>query len=475
LRVAMDMEVLKFGGSVLKDGGDFKRAADIVIEKLNEATLPLCVVSALNGVTDKIIDAVERAQKESAFDPPAFVERLYEEHLEALPSTGHAPSGLSDEFKRLERVLADIHSLGELSDSTYALAVSRGEGFSSRILSQHLRMRGVDTACFYGEDLLVTDDNYREAEVDLERSKEKTAAALTSCLEQGTVPIVAGFAGRSHEGKVTILGRGGSDYTAVCLAYALGIRRVVKYVDEDGVMTLDPKFLEELKPDVNRRLGELPPPEVIPYLSYVEASELLREERTKIVHYKVLTPLMKGSILLHIKNISKPESEGTVIGPENGPRRGRSRGRPKAISFQRDLYGIRFLPTQSRPPTEVYAEVFGALSREGVDVRYLSISGYQISLLMPRRDLDRALRVLRVLDVAMDVSLLKGRKGTFSVVGSGMRGVRGLFSRVTGVLARHGVNIEQATQPNSENIIRFSIDDEDIPVAVGALYSEFFT
>jgi aspartokinase len=74
----------------------------------------------------------------------------------------------------------------------------------------------------------------------------------------------------------------------------------------------------------------------------------------------------------------------------------------------------------------------------------------------------------------MEVSPLKGVKGTFSVVGSEMRGMKGFFSRLTGVLARHGVNIEQATQPNSENIIRFSIDDADIPMAVAAVYNEFF-
>ena len=74
----------------------------------------------------------------------------------------------------------------------------------------------------------------------------------------------------------------------------------------------------------------------------------------------------------------------------------------------------------------------------------------------------------------MDVVPLEGMKGTFSVIGSGMRGVKGFFSRITGVVAKHGVNIEQATQPNSENIIRFAVDDSDIPKAVAALYSEFF-
>jgi aspartokinase len=93
---------------------------------------------------------------------------------------------------------------------------------------------------------------------------------------------------------------------------------------------------------------------------------------------------------------------------------------------------------------------------------------------MPEADLGRAIEALERLEVAVDISPLDGLKGTFSIVGSGMRGVRGLLSRVTGTIARQGVNIEQATQPYSENIIRFSVDDGDIPVAVGAVYCEFF-
>ena len=110
----------------------------------------------------------------------------------------------------------------------------------------------------------------------------------------------------------------------------------------------------------------------------------------------------------------------------------------------------------------------------GVDVRYISISGYQMSILMPEGNVSEALQALRDLELAVDVQQLEGRKATFSIVGSGMRGVRGFLSRVTGKLAEHGVNIEQATQPYSENIIRFSVGDEDIPLAVSAVYKEFF-
>ena len=471
----MNNEVLKFGGSVLKKIEDFDRAADIISEKLGESVLPICVVSALNSVTDRIIWAVKAAQNDHEFAYRSFIKSLYEEHAKALPGEVHGQPRLLEQFEKLEHVLDYIRSSGELTDSTYAYAISRGENFSAEILSQHLSVRKIENEFFNGEDILVTDDNCRDAMVDLERTKERIESRISPCLTRGLVPVVAGFAGRSESGSITILGRGGSDDTAVCIAYCLGSSKVTKYVDEDGIMTVDPKFLDEAERSISE-LGagneKLPPPKVIPYLNYVEASELLREERTRVVHYKVLDPLMKGNVHFHIRNMHKPACEGTIIGPElddNDAVRG-----PKAISFQRKLKGIRFLPTQSRPPIEVYASVFESLSNAKVDVRYLSTSGYQISLLMPQTDMAPALDALKSLDIAVEVMPLEGLKGTFSLVGSGMHGVHGLFSKITGIIAKHGVNIEQATQPNSENIIRFSVDDRDIPKAVSALYMEFF-
>ena len=379
-------------------------------------------------------------------------------------------------FENLEHVLGYVKTSGELNDSAYAFAISRGERFSSLILSEHLSSKGMKNSCFSGEDLLVTDENYRDAQVDLDKTREKMRHELKDFLGGSMVPVIAGFAGRSESGRVSILGRGGTDDTAVCVAFCLGANEVIKYVDQKGIMTIDPKFLEEVgsMPRVNGELGRLPEPQVVPYLSYVEASEMMREERIKVVHYKVLNPLIMGDIRFHIKDILNPENPGTVIGPEDGNHDEAWFGRPKAITFQRNLSGLRFLPTQSRTPTEVYAKVFGALAEEKVDVRYISISGFQISLLMPEADLDRAITALDSLDVALDLSPMNGPKGTFSIVGSGMKGVKGLLSRVTGTIGSHGVNIEQATQPYGENIIRFSVADEDIPVAVSALYSEFF-
>jgi len=472
----MGYKVLKFGGSILKDTEDFERVADIVALELARENMPVPVVSAVKGVTDRIVEAVEGLRDGRGIDPGMFVKNLFKEHIDALPEPDNPPPSLMEEFENLEHVLGYVKTSGELNDSAYAFAISRGERFSSLILSEHLSSKGVKNSCFAGEDLMVTDENYRDAMVDLGKTREKMRHELRECLEGSMIPVIAGFAGRSESGRVSILGRGGTDDTAVCVAFCLGANEVIKYVDQKGIMTIDPKFLEEMEnmPRVNGKLGSLPEPEVVPYLSYVEASEMMREERIKVVHYKVLNPLIMGDIRFHIKDILHPENPGTVIGPEDGNHDEAWYGRPKAITFQRNLSGLRFLPTQSRTPTEVYAKVFGALAEEKVDVRYISISGFQISLLMPESDLERAITALDSLDVALDLSPMNGPKGTFSIVGSGMKGVKGLLSRVTGTIGSHGVNIEQATQPYGENIIRFSVDDKDIPVAVSALYREFF-
>ena len=467
----MNIIVIKLGGSILQSQSDFEQAARVVNEELSQGRLPVCIVSAVRGVTDRIIGSINSVRNEK-FGISSFMDTLYEDHSKTLPK-GVTSEKLHSEGLKLEQVLNYIKHSGELSDSVYAYTVSRGENLAMRILSEHLESLGIKNSCFYGEDIIVTDENVRDAAVDLEKTQIQVDKILTPELDKGIIPIVAGFAGRSKSGLVTILGRGGTDDTAACLGFCLNASKVVKFVDEGGIMSLDPKFARELNKNraVVEKIGLIPAPTLIPYLSYVEASELLREERTKIVHFKVLEPLMKGGITLELKSIEK-NMGGTVIGPENGQNGSK---KPKALSYQRDLYGVRILPSQAILPTDVYAQIFRALSDAGVDVRYLSTSGYQVSLLMSENDIDLAMDALSKNKAAMEVKRIDGKKATLSIVGSGMRGVKGLFSKFTGALAQYGVNIEQATQPNSENIIRVSIADEDLPLAAAAVYKAFFS
>jgi aspartate kinase len=468
---------MKLGGSILKDVSSFEHVSKIVKSNLDKSKLPICVVSAMKGVTDKIIIAANNCYIIPNYHLKGFIRELFQDHHKVLPKENKVPEILKKEFDKLLNVLSYINYSGELADSVYAYTISRGESFSSIILSLHLKTMGIKSKFFYGEDLMVTNENFREASVNLEKTKNQVETKLKKYLEKGIVPIIAGFAGRSESGRITVFGRGGTDDTAVNIAYCLGLNRAIKYVDEQGIMTIDPKFLEDLK--INHyeiyNTFKLPDPQTVPYISYVEASELLREGRTKVVNYKVLNSLMKGNIELHIKNFLDNEKTGTIIGKVEETFHDSNKPRPKAISFQRNLYGVKFLPTQSSIPSEVYSKVFAILNIENIDIRYLSTSGYQMSFLMPKMDQEKAIKALRSLEIAVEVTPLNGKKGTFSVIGSEMRGIRGFFSHLTGILARNGVNIEQATQPNSENIIRFSLNDDDIPLAVAAVYNEFFS
>ena len=328
----MEFEVIKLGGSILKDRETFQRAAEIVEKELAKSVLPVCVVSAMKGVTDRIIAALNKCLREQDYDPRQFIEELFEGHLVALPSGVESESKLEAEFEKLLHVLSYVKSSGELNDSVYAYAVSRGENLSARVLSLHLSSQGIKNECFYGEDLMVTDENNLEGSVEYEKTTAQINSVLRPAINDGTVPIIAGFAGRSMKGSITILGRGGTDDTAVNVAYGL-----VKYVMEEGIMSIDPKFIKELKeehPEIMAQFYDLPEPQIIPYLSYVEASELLREERTKVVHYKVLDPLMKGNIELQIKNYYDEASDGTIIGTVEEAIYSNHEPRPKAISFQ---------------------------------------------------------------------------------------------------------------------------------------------
>ncbi len=173
----MDIVVLKLGGSILRSGEDLGRIADVVEAEKGSDRIPVCVVSAMRGVTDKIINALNQVRIEN-FEPKTFVDSLMEEHISSLPKDVD-PEPLKREFKKLEHVLSYVRSSGEIGDSVYAYTVSRGENFVMRLISAQLEARGVKSRCFYGEDLLVTDENNREAAVNLSKTKLRVEELLS--------------------------------------------------------------------------------------------------------------------------------------------------------------------------------------------------------------------------------------------------------------------------------------------------------
>lgn len=128
----MARKVLKFGGSILKTREQFENVSDVIIGEIERKNVAVCVVSAISGVTDRLIQAVNAAQGAGVFDAHDFVRGLYDDYRITLPPSVQE-SDLNQEFAQLEHTLEYIGSSGELNDSTYAFAVSRGEVFSCQV------------------------------------------------------------------------------------------------------------------------------------------------------------------------------------------------------------------------------------------------------------------------------------------------------------------------------------------------------
>jgi len=212
--------------------------------------------------------------------------------------------------------------IGEAPPFVYDYVLSHGERCSSLLLTAYLNAHGITCTEMLPEQFgLITDGNYGNATVDL----SQTEAQVKQHFKEDKSYVIPGFYG-IYDGKVTVLGRGGSDYTATSLAYCLSAERVELYKDVPGFMSCDPKFVKEAKP--------------IRQLSYAEAAEL-SYFGAKILHHSAIEPASKRNIPVHIYNMNTfnpQERPNTVICADSCI----TEGVVKSISFTDDVAVIQF-------------------------------------------------------------------------------------------------------------------------------------
>lgn len=298
------MRVLKFGGSSVADASCIEQVAERVAAA--RAAAPVAVVaSAMAGVTDLLVAAVEG----TVGVPTAVVERLRRRHhdcLEALaPADGLARHQLDDRLGRLQRWLESLAASGNTPAVRDAVLAS-GEQLLVPVLAAALRAAGVPAATMDARRLIATDSHFGDAEVDLERTR-RLARRVLGRLPRGVVPVIPGFAGVDRRGRVTTLGRGGSDTSAAVLGVALGAAWVEIWTDVDGVLSAPPRAVPEAH--------------VVPRLGYVEAAEIARHGG-KVLHSKTVAPCAEARIPIAVRNTFRPGAPGTVVDGE-GARSGR--------------------------------------------------------------------------------------------------------------------------------------------------------
>jgi aspartate kinase len=305
------LRLMKFGGTSVGDASAIARVAEIVQAAGREGHV-LVVVSALSGVTNKLIEA--GAQSAAGKREPdavrlvaASFENLRQRHhavVEALIGAGARRKRIAGEMENLfqegERLCQSVIRLGEMTPAARDAISSLGERLSAPLVAAVLAESGVASRAIAATELIQTDACHGAAEPIMERTRERCEARLRPLLRRGVVPVVTGFIGATAEGALTTLGRGGSDYSATILGAALDADEVTIWTDVDGMMTADPRIVPEAR--------------TIPEISYHEAAELAHFG-ARVLHPKTLSPVTESGIPLWIRNTFAPEREGTRITP----------------------------------------------------------------------------------------------------------------------------------------------------------------
>jgi len=457
--------VHKFGGTSLADASCFRRVADIIAARPESHRA--VVVSAMSGVTNALIRAVELAGARDADGYSRVLAELREKHQRALADL--VPARTAAEVDAvIERDLAAItdvlHAttlLRRSSRETLDLVAGYGEIWSAQLLHALLVTNGTPCAWINARDVLVAEWDDANVQIDWTASRVRLDERFSASNLPATL-IITGFVASTHDGVATTLGRNGSDFSASIFAALLDASEIHIWTDVDGVMSANPRLVPEAL-----MLGDM---------SYDEAMELAYFG-AKVIHPSTMAPAVQRGLPIYIRNTFKPELQGTRIhvGPSTGfPVKGLATIESIAL-LNLEGTGMIGVPGTAQ-------RLFGALRDEGISVVMVSqgSSEHSICFAVPsavadaaREAVERAFfaerhhgQIQRV-EVASQCSIL-------AAVGDGMAGTPGIAAKFLSALGKARVNIRAIAQGSSERNISVVVDAADTTRALRAAHSGLY-
>ncbi len=280
--MANNTRVLKFGGTSVADAAAFERAVKIV--RANQNAPVVVVVSAMSGVTDALIAVKD-------------LEEHFERHLEvAQILSSEQQRKFRDLIENSKREIFDRLPVADLR--TQDEIASHGERLCAALFAMVLEHHDVPATYVDARPCILTDDDHGNANPLMHEVRSRTTTRLNPLLELKRVPVLGGFIGATAQGVTTTLGRGSSDYTATLIGAALQVEEIQIWTDVDGAQTANPNLVTATR--------------TIPVISYEEASELA-VLGARVMHPKMIGPVIEDKIPIRIRNSRFPERSGTLI------------------------------------------------------------------------------------------------------------------------------------------------------------------
>ena len=455
------MKVMKFGGTSVGSVNSILSVKKIV-ESADEPVI--VVVSALGGITDKLINTSKMASVgDSAYEAEfkEIVSRHVEMIKEIIPA-GEAQTLLQYQVGELLNELKDIfqgiYLIKDLSPKTSDTIVSYGERISSLIVARLIK----GASWFDSRTFIKTENKHNKHTLDTELTNRLVKEAFK---EIPQVSLVPGFISSDKTtGDVTNLGRGGSDYTAAIIATALNAASLEIWTDVDGFMTADPRVISTAY--------------TINELTYVEATELCNFG-AKVVYPPTIYPVCHKNIPILIKNTFNPDGRGTVI------KQCADHTQSKAIKGISSINDTSLITVQGLGMVGVIGvnyRIFKALAKNGISVFLVSQASSENSTSIGVRnaDADLACDVLNeefAKEIEMgEISPICAEKNlaTVAIVGENMKHTPGIAGKLFGTLGRNGINVIACAQGASETNISFVVDSKSLRKSLNVIHDSFF-
>ncbi len=458
------MKVLKFGGTSVGSSNNINKVINI-LENYGKEDPIICVVSAVGGITDKLLLAGKQAQnKEDTFhDTFETIKEIHFNIINELNPTNSEPiiNYVDEKLGELKSLLEGIYLINELSPKTSDKLVSFGELLSSFIIAETMKNRGLSADRKNSQELVVTNSNFTKAEVDYKITNQNIQDYFKSAPQN--ITILPGFISKSKTGEQTTLGRGGSDFTAAIVAATLKVEQLEIWTDVSGMFTCNPKMVKQAYP--------------IKKISYQEAMEL-SHFGAKVLYPPTVQPVLTLGIPIHIKNTLEPEAEGTVI--SNSPVN--TNGPVKGIS---NINNIALLTLQGSGMVGIPGfskRLFETLSQEKINVILITqaSSEHSICLGVEAKDAQTAKAAIDTVfenEIALnkiDPIIVETGLAIIALVGDNMKNHQGISGKMFSSLGKNNINIRAIAQGASEKNISAVILESDVKKALNTLHEQFF-
>ena len=454
------MKVMKFGGGCLKNAEYFNKVLQIIKSEKKQVAI---IVSAIYGITDMLIEAIQGAKKNEK-TIGLSIDNILDRHTRIIQETinnlviKRATNQKVDEMiKKIERLLYGVSYTEEVTPSIKSHILSYGERLSAITLNGFLLDNGINSEVIESDKIgMDTDGSFENATVDLNRFRKNFKPVAKRIINKKLIPVITGFFGSTPEGKITTFGRNASDYSAAVFAFGFSADELEIWKDVDGFMSADPKMVKNVH--------------LIDRLSYYEAAEL-SYFGAKILHPRTTEPISELNIPIYIKDIFNPKLKGTIITKDAYEKKEVIKG----VTYNKQVSMLRIHGPGVGYKPGIIDQIGHAFAAHDLNIYSIITSQTCINLLIDKKDAHKSFHALKKLEGGVIARIdLDENIVLIALVGEGILRRNGISARVFTAVSKESINIKMISTGASEVAQYFIVPIEDTEKVVNALHKEFF-